>query len=175
MKIRHAKTGDLPELMELYCYARAFMTAHGNPNQWASRNWPPQSLIEQDIRQGKSYVCINDSGAVIGAFFFDSGKDVEPTYRDITDGNWLDDSAYGVIHRIAGNGSQKGIGEFCIRWAYRQCGHLRMDTHGDNTVMQNLLKKLGFVHCGTIYVKEDNDPRLAFERSEAVLDASGNA
>ena len=25
-------------------------------------------------------------------------------------------------------------------------------------------KKLGFVHCGTIYVREDNDPRLAFEK-----------
>lgn len=30
----------------------------------------------------------------------------------------------------------------------------------DNTVMQNLVKKLGFVHCGTIYVEEDNYPRL---------------
>ena len=30
--------------------------------------------------------------------------------------------------------------------------------------MQNLLKKLGFVHCGTIYVEEDDYPRLAFEK-----------
>lgn len=39
-----------------------------------------------------------------------------------------------------------------------------MDTHGDNVVMQHLLKKLVFIHCGTIYVREDNDPRLAFEK-----------
>jgi hypothetical protein len=31
--------------------------------------------------------------------------------------------------------------------------------------MQNLLRKLGFIHCGTIYVEEDNDPRLAFEKT----------
>jgi hypothetical protein len=33
--------------------------------------------------------------------------------------------------------------------------------------MQNLLRKLGFVHCGTIYVQEDNDPRLAYEKTGA--------
>ena len=31
--------------------------------------------------------------------------------------------------------------------------------------MQNLVRKLGFVYCGTIYVKEDNYPRLAFEKT----------
>ena len=30
--------------------------------------------------------------------------------------------------------------------------------------MQELLKKLGFVRCGIIYVVEDNDPRIAFEK-----------
>ena len=69
------------------------------------------------------------------------------------------------MHRIAGDGSEKGIGAFCINWAFEQCGHLRIDTHGDNIVMQNLVKKLGFVHCGTIYVEEDNNPRLAFEKT----------
>ena len=42
---------------------------------------------------------------------------------------------------------------------------MRIDTHGDNIDMQSLLKKLGFVHCGTIYVEEDDYPRLAFEKS----------
>jgi hypothetical protein len=31
--------------------------------------------------------------------------------------------------------------------------------------MQNLVKKLGFKHCGTIYVEEDDYPRLAFEKT----------
>ena len=55
-------------------------------------------------------------------------------------------------------------GAFCINWAFEKCGNLRIDTHGDNIVMQNLLKKLGFKHSGTIYVEEDNYPRLAFEK-----------
>ena len=69
-----------------------------------------------------------------------------------------------MVHRIASGGNAPGVGRFCIDWAYRQCGHLRIDTHGDNKVMQNLLGKLGFTHCGTIFVHEDNDPRLAYEK-----------
>ncbi len=38
------------------------------------------------------------------------------------------------------------------------------DTHGDNMVMQKVLNSMGFTHTGIIYVEEDNDPRLAFEK-----------
>lgn len=163
MEIRHSTEEDVPRIMEIYAYARRFMAEHGNPNQWGATNWPPESLIRADIAAGSSFVCVCD-GRVVGTFFFCQGEDVEPTYRVIEDGAWLDDSPYGVVHRVAGDGSEKGIGSFCIEWAFAQCGHLRMDTHGDNRVMQNLLKKLGFVHCGTIHVEEDDDPRLAYEK-----------
>ena len=165
MKIRKSTEQDFERIMEIYGFARKFMAEHGNPNQWGPTNWPPEWLIHNDIRDGNSYVCVSDAGKVIGTFFFTQGEDIEPTYREITDGAWLDDSPYGVVHRISSDGSEKGIGAFCINWAYGQCGHLRMDTHGDNKVMQNLLKKLGFIHCGTIHVVEDNDPRLAFEKT----------
>ncbi len=153
-------------MMEIYTYARKFMEEHGNPNQWGPTGWPPEELIRRDIREGNSYVCTDDEDNVIGTFFFVYGKDIEPTYRNITEGSWIDESPYGVVHRIAGDGSRKGIGTFCISWAFEKCGHLRIDTHGDNTVMQNLLRKLGFRHCGTIYVEEDDYPRLAFEKTK---------
>lgn len=164
MRIRKSTEQDFERIMEIYGYARKFMAEHGNPNQWGPTNWPPEWLIHNDIQDGNSYVCVSDAGKVIGTFFFTQGEDIEPAYREITDGAWLDESPYGVVHRISGDGSEKGIGAFCINWAFDQCGHLRIDTHGDNVVMQNLVKKLGFVHCGTIYVEEDNYPRLAFER-----------
>ena len=164
IRIRNATEQDIPRMMEIYACARTFMAEHGNPNQWGPTNWPPEELIRRDVREGRSYVCLNDGKKVIGTFFFVQGRDIEPTYRDITDGAWLDGSPYGVVHRIAGDGSEKGIGTFCIRWAFEQCGHLRMDTHGDNIVMQRLLEKLGFVRCGTVYVEEDDFPRLAYEK-----------
>lgn len=164
MRIRKTQITDLEQVMHIYEHARTFMKEHGNPNQWGPTNWPPQYKIEEDIQNGNSYVCVDDADEVIGTFFFLYGKDIEPTYRDITEGHWIGDDTYGVVHRIASSGKEKGIGTFCINWAYEQCGHLRIDTHGDNVVMQNLLKKLGFTHCGTIYVEEDDYPRLAFEK-----------
>ena len=173
MRIRKTTLQDLGRIMEIYAFARQYMAQHGNPNQWGPTNWPPEKLIRNDIADGSSYVCENEAGKAIGTFFFAYGPDIEPTYRNITDGSWLDDSPYGVVHRIASDGTEKGIGAFCINWAYEQCGHLRIDTHGDNTVMQNLVRKLGFVHCGTIYVLEDNAPRLAYEKSDKCAGIQG--
>ena len=140
------------------------MVEHSNPNQWGPTSWPPEWLIQEDVNAGNSYVCLNDDGQVIGTFFFAYGKDIEPTYRVITNGTWRDDSPFGVIHRLAGNGTEKGIGAFCLDWAYDQCGHLKIDTHGDNIVMQRLLAKLGFERRGIIYVEEDEYPRIAYEK-----------
>lgn len=165
MEIRHSTEKDFDRIMEIYVIARKFMADHGNPNQWGPTNWPPAKRIHQDIVDGKSYVCVHDR-KVVGTFFYDYGKDVEPGYLKIEDGAWKDDSPYSVVHRIATDGSVKGVGSYCLTWAYDQHKHMRIDTHGDNIVMQNLVKKLGFEHCGIIYVEEDNFPRLAYEKCE---------
>ena len=162
LRIRHTVEEDVPRIMEIYAYARAFMAAHGNPDQWGPNQWPPEDLIHQDIRDHHSYVCVADD-RIVGTFFFVDGKDVEPTYR-VIDGSWQNDEPYGVVHRIASDGSCRGVGSFCLEWAFEQCHHIRIDTHEDNVVMQNLLKKLGYAYCGIIYVHEDPDPRMAFEK-----------
>ncbi len=186
MKIRPSTPTDLPRIMEIYRTARDFMAAHDNPNQWGATNWPPEELIRLDIENGNSYVCVESPGSengstriknvkndidhdsqrekILATFFFTHGYRCEPTYNEIIDGNWIGNDTYGVVHRIASAGTVRGAGAFCLDWAFRKCGHLRIDTHPDNYVMQNLLKKLGFRHCGTIYVIEDNDPRLAYEK-----------
>ena len=161
MKIRKTTENDIKRISAIYTYARDFMVKNGNPNQWGSNNWPPIDLIKNDIKEGN-----NDKDEVIGTFYYVYGKDMEPYYLEIDDGNWISDEPYAVIHRIAGDGSEKGIGAFCINWVYEKHKHIRIDTHEDNKVMQNLLKKLGFKHCGTIYVLESRDPRLAYEKIE---------
>lgn len=162
MEIRHSTRADLPRMMEIYRRARQFMADHGNPDQWGPTNWPPADLIQSDIAGGNSYVCVSN-GVIVGTFFFCQGKDIEPAYKQIEDGAWLNGGPYGVVHRLASGGSVRGVGKFCIEWAIGQCGHLRIDTHGDNYVMQNLLKKCGLTHCGTVHVAEDDHPRLAYE------------
>ena len=167
MHIRKSVPEDLQPILIIYQNARLFMSLHGNPNQWGPTNWPPETLVKTDITEGKSYVCIHRN-RIVGTFYFTAGTDIEPTYEIIEDGAWLDSSAYGVVHRIASDGSVRGVGKFCLDWAYSQCGHLRIDTHPDNTVMQGLLKKCGFVRCGIIHVEEDPYPRFAFEKSRQI-------
>ena len=162
MQIRQTTRKELDEVMQIYAYAREFMAAHGNPRQWGPNKWPPRELIEEDIRQGRSYVC-EEAGVLGAVFFYRFGDRIEETYNHI-DGAWKLDAPYGVVHRIASSGRLKGAGSFCLNWAFKQCGHLRIDTHEDNRVMQNLLEKLGFEKCGIIYVHEDNDPRFAYEK-----------
>ena len=162
MEIRLTEMNDLDKVMDIYEYARKFMREHDNPRQWSAYGWPPRDLIIQDIEHHKSYVAV-ENGEIAAVFYYDESHRTEPTYAVIEGGSWIGDEDYGVVHRIASSGQFKGAGSFCIRWACEKSGHLRMDTHGDNYVMQNCLKKLGFIYCGIIWVETDNDPRLAYE------------
>lgn len=162
--IRPATAADYEKIRSIYERARQFMRDHGNPRQWKT-TWPPEALIREDIATGRSFVCMCD-GQVVGVFVYLQGEDIDPTYRRIENGAWLDNSEYGVIHRIASSGEVRGVGTYCLNWAYARCPHLRADTHGDNLVMQNLLKKNGFQKCGVIYVPQDSEPRYAFEKTE---------
>ena len=165
MRIRKTIEEDFERVMEIYAYSREFMARTGNPNQWGPTNWPPEELIHKDIKEGNGYVCVNEEGIVIGTFYFIQGKDIEPTYHIIEEGSWIDGDSYGVVHRLASDGSEKGIGRYCLDWAYEQCGHLRVDTHTDNKIMQSVLEKNGFVKCGIIHVIEDDYPRYAYEKT----------
>lgn len=161
MEIRKAVPGDLPRILELYAGARAFMTKTGNPRQWARRNWPPAELIERDVEREKCHVCL-EKDRVLAVFYYDFGPDIDATYRKIEGPGWVWTGPYGVVHRIAAEQGH-GAGRFCIQWAMEQAGHLRIDTHPDNAVMQRLLERLGFQKRGIIHVAEDNDPRYAYE------------
>ncbi len=159
-EIRKADMGQLEQILKIYAHARQFMAEHGNPNQWGNVN-PPAEQVKRDIEAGDSYVCM--AGEEIAAvFYFRIGED--PTYRIIEQGRWIDDGPYGVVHRIAASGIVKGAGSFCVGWAFARCGSLRIDTHRDNLVMQNMLKKNGFTYCGIIHL-ENGDERLAFQKT----------
>lgn len=161
MEIRKTEERDLPEVLAIYRYARTFMREHGNPRQWGDK-WPPEALIREDIRRGKSYVCEAD-GRVEATFFYDEGENVEPAYS-VIDGSFTGPARYGVVHRIAASENGHGAGSFCVNWAVSQCGNLRIDTHPDNLVMQNMLQKNGFRYCGIVHIPEDDDPRYAYEK-----------
>lgn len=160
--IRETQMEDLPSILEIYAHARAYMAQTGNPRQWGPTNWPPETLLKEDIQKHRSYV-LEDEDGIEAVFCFMYGDDIEPCYESI-EGAWVGKGPYGVVHRIASRGTLKGAGQMCIAWAFEKCHDLRMDTHFDNKVMQHILKKMGFLYCGIIHVQEDDDPRFAYER-----------
>jgi RimJ/RimL family protein N-acetyltransferase len=159
MDIRKTKNEDIHRIMEIYEKARKYMRLNGNPTQWPD-GYPSLELIKNDIKRTNSYVCV-EKDEIIGTFYF--GIEIENTYLKIYGGKWLNDDQYGVIHRIAVDGHQKGIASYCIDWCYEKTKNIRIDTHRDNIPMQKVLTKNGFEYCGIIYL-ENGDERIAFQK-----------
>ncbi len=159
MNIRKSTMDDLDILLHLYENARTFMSSHGNPTQWGT-TYPEKELIISDIESGHSYVC-EDHAKIIATFFYHRADD--PDYNEIYEGDWLNSMPYGVVHRITSDGTVHGTASFCLEWALKQCGNLKIDTHHDNSVMQHLLEKNGFSYCGLVHL-QDGTERLAYQK-----------
>lgn len=155
--IRQALMGDLHHIEEIYAYARAFMAKNGNPTQWGTE-YPQRKLLEEDIEKNRLYV-VTREGKIRGVFMFSIGPD--PTYAVIEDGKWHTGNIYGVIHRIAGDGSG-GIFPAVLGFCRERCRHIRIDTHENNLVMQHVVEKAGFRRCGIIYT-HNGTPRIAYD------------
>lgn len=154
---------ELDALMGIFEQGKRIMRRDGNMKQWTG-NYPSAEMIAKEIERGNSYVCLNETGEIIGTFAFIIGKD--PTYAHIYNGEWLDDSRpYGVIHRLASTESCKGVAKACIEWCFNQIPNLRADTHRDNRILQHIFQKHGFGYCGIIYLM-NGDERLAYQKVE---------
>lgn len=146
-------------MQEIFAVARRFMTATGNPHQWAP-DYPSDDQLLCDIANGDSYVvCLQDS-RIVATFVLRGGED--PTYHVIYDGAWLSATPYATIHRIASSGEVKGIFAQVVQYASVRYPSLRIDTHADNHVMRQLITRSGFQYCGIIHCW-NGSPRLAYQ------------
>ncbi len=135
--IRKTTLEDIPRLKEIFAIARKFMAATGNPGQWAA-DYPGEQLLSEDIASGDSHVMVC-GGKIVATFLLRGGAD--PTYDVIYGGRWPNDLPYATIHRIAGDGSVKGILHSAMQYALQQYDAVRIDTHRDNKVMQKAILK----------------------------------
>ncbi len=156
--IRQTCVEDIPRLMEIFTIARRFMNETGNPNQW-SDDYPGEELLRNDIKSSDGFVCILE-GKIVGTFVLRGGND--PTYDVIYEGAWLNDLPYATIHRIASSGEVKGIMHIAMKFALQRYRTIRIDTHRDNMVMQNCIRKEGFAYCGIIHCWNGSE-RLAYQ------------
>ena len=159
MKIRLATRADLDAIFDIYAWARNFMKQSGNPLQWGD-TYPEKEVIFNDLNSASLYVIEAPDESLAGVFAFLREGD---SVYDNLDGKWLNDKPHAAIHRVASNGAHKGIfGEilnFCLQFS----NNLKIDTHEQNLVMQHVLKKHGFIECGTVFY--DDISLLAFQLS----------
>ncbi len=163
--IRPSMYQDIEGIMNLIKYAQELF-AKNNIDQWQD-NYPNVHIIQEDINNGHSHVIEDDKGQLLATAMI--SFDGESTYKHIN-GKWLSDkdATYAVVHRIAVHPNYKrhGIARFIVSWVYQglaQGTSFRIDTHRQNTAMQNLLESMGFQYCGIIYL-EDGAERLAYEK-----------
>lgn len=156
--IRKAVMDDFPAIEAVYEYARDFMAATGNPNQWGKTN-PTADKLKAHIENGDLYLIIRQ-GEIAGVFAFIFGED--PTYGYI-DGAWHSQTPYAAIHCVASSGKSGGVFGELMEYCAARCAHLRIDTYHDNHIMQKVIRRHGFLHCGTIYLA-NGSPRMAFDR-----------
>jgi predicted GNAT family N-acyltransferase len=133
MEILHAKRDDLDDIMQIYRIAKQFMIDNGNPNQWTS-DWPYREVVEEDLEKRILYK-VQFNNQIVGVVCLTSEND--------------HGESYGVVHRVASNGTVKGVAKAVLDFAVSKYGHLKAETSVDNKVMQHIFTKYGFATVGT--------------------------
>ena len=155
MEFYPAAMTDIDRICEITEQAKAQLKSMGL-DQW-QKGYPNREVWDGDIRRGAAYVGAEE-GTVIGTYTFQTEPDA--SYCDI-EGRWLYDD-------VKGRGA---AGEFFAH-AFTMAKNLgfasvRVDTHAGNTAMLRAVEKAGFVHCGTVTLREGiqaGDKREAFEK-----------
>lgn len=159
MNIRKAVVSDFNRIMEIYAIAREYMKNSGNPNQWKD-HYPEKNIVNKDIEDKISYV-LEDNGHIFACFVFTKG------YEKSYELNFPSDKEYGIIHRVASDGSERKIVSRIINFVKKEISLLRIDTHEDNKTMQEAVEKLGFKRLGIIQL-DDRSFRILYELKEEI-------
>jgi len=143
--------------MEVYRSAQEFMIRSGNPGQWG-RSYPAEQDVSDDIEKGFCRVLYDKTG-IHAVFALCTGDD---PYYAVIDGAWPNGEEYAAIHRVASDGTFRGVVAFAVDYCKKEFSNIRADTHEKNIPMQRALEKNGFVRCGRVYVR-DGSPRIAYQ------------
>lgn len=175
MNFRAATSKDLPFIMNLIQQARQLLYANHIP-QWQD-GYPDEACILDDIKEGISYILEDKEHTQFNHGIIATAVvtfQPEECYDHLTEGEWLNNQPYGAIHRVAVDGHIRGkgiagqlfaaAGALCLGNGVK---NIRVDTHRQNTAMQNALTKFGFIYCGVTYLTQEkklDDERLVFQK-----------
>ena len=170
MHVRKTTSIDVEAVDTIYKFAKARFKELGI-DQWQHK-YPDADTVREDVEAGIGYV-LEHEGQIVGAVALT--MEPEETYREIYDGSWLTEGErYVTVHRIAVAGATRGQGyskplmEEAEKLA-RQIGFpsVKVDTHPDNKIMQALLERCGYTHCGMIKLTRSDEAgslRMCYEK-----------
>ena len=161
--LKSVERNETAAAMSFINEAKAFLRSKGI-DQW-QKGYPDEAVITGDISGQKGYFLMEGSQPLAYQCI---DFDEEPAYRKLN-GQWLSDTPYGVVHRLAvGTAFRgKGLATVSLRLAEqmmrdRKVQSFRIDTDENNEIMKHLLAKNGFTYCGTIWF--DNSTKIAYEK-----------
>lgn len=175
MKLRKTDVHEIDRVMEILLDGKASLAALGI-DQWQGEGYPARDIVEEDVREGVSYVIEDDRGHLAATCMISFSG--EEDYDEI-EGEWLTEGdssnpAYAVVHRVAVAADSVGKGAARLMLGNAQAiAHeggaqsLRVDTHPGNVPMLSLLRSSGFTECGIIRIKHAGGltpERVAFEK-----------
>ena len=163
MIFRVAEMGDVDTIVQIISEASARLGSAGI-DQW-QRGYPNRASVERDVEQGVGRVlCDEEQIVAYGAVIFTG----EAAYADLTGGEWLTSGRYAVVHRLCvasdrvGQGWSRRFLKCAEEWARENSlPSIRIDTHHDNKIMQNLIASLEYTYCGDVIIESR---RLAYEK-----------
>ena len=164
MELRAVKLEDVPTAMTIINEAKAHLKSQGI-DQWQT-GYPDDACIEKDVLDQKGFFVVEQEN-ILGYLCID--YDGEPAYKDLR-GTWHTSEKYVVVHRMAfqqearGKGISTAVFQMVENMSRaRGITAFRVDTDADNKKMQHILKKNGFLYCGTIWF--DNSEKIAFDKN----------
>ena len=169
MNFRKSTFDDVDRILEIIEKAKIELRKLGL-DQWQN-GYPNREVIENDVKNGISYVLEEISEKIVGTIVL-SPKKEEP-YSKI-EGKWITNDDYIVIHRLAVDSEikNKGIATKILEFSEKECIKnkilsIKTDTHENNKPMKKFLEKNGFSYCGVIYLDKESDvgeKRIAYEK-----------
>lgn len=164
-EFRKARPEEAQTCYDVLSKAREKMWREGS-DQW-TEDYPSLADVQGDIAAGNAYILEHEGSIVAyGAVIFTG----EPAYDGITDGKWVSDMPYVVVHRFAvhpkaqGHGFAKEfLGDVESLALSNGVGSFRIDTRRDNHAMLHIVDALKFTRCGTVVIPVDKI-RIGFEK-----------
>ena len=165
MKFRLAEKKDIKDIMEIINQGKEKLKAE-KIEQWQN-GYPNDESIEQDIKDGYSYLVENDGEIIATASLSFDG---EKNYENLYEGKWLTEDKYCVMHRVCVNlkSETRNKGKILLDYTEKLSKEngifsIKIDTHEENSSMRNLLEKNEFEYCGFTYLP-NKEKRVVYEK-----------